>query len=114
MRQKTRAKVAAARPSGGAGGAAATPTARSSSSAAPTSKPTAMQQVSAASDRLQVESAPFVHEIRLSIPPVLVITTEEISGVPSATGPEKSNSCHNLDQNSPKGIFDLTLHFQLI
>lgn len=74
-----------------------------------------MLQVSVASDRLQVESAPFVHaEIRLSIPPVLVITTEEISGAPSATGPEKSNSCHNLDQNSPKGIFDLTLHFQLI
>lgn len=57
VRQKTRAEVAAGRPSGGAGGAAVTPTARSSSSAAQTSKPTAMLQVSVASGRLQVESA---------------------------------------------------------
>lgn len=52
--------------------------------------------------------------IKLSILPVLVITTEEISGGPSATEAAKSNSCHSVNHNSPKGIIDLMLHFQLV
>lgn len=48
-------------------------------------------------------------QMKLSLFPVLVITSEEISGAPSATEPVKSNSCHHVNHNAPKGIFDLML-----
>lgn len=53
-------------------------------------------------------------EMSLSSLPVLVITTEGVSGAPSAAGPVKSDSCHNVNQNSPKGVVDLMLRFQFI
>lgn len=48
-------------------------------------------------------------QIKLSIFPVLVINTEEMSGGPSATEAVKSNSCHNVNHKASKGIFDLML-----